>query len=248
MKLNKFFLFAAILIADNSAKAQTDAPFFWGEVFTNHAAGQTRHPYLTVLLADASTPDAIIAATLTDPVGEMAFPWAKVDWQNRNYRMTVLLPDGKKLAFVTDKSKHKPAATEKFPGCMYAPILLGAEVETGYFTEEEVSIDAKSDVPVLDQIAQKCGLIREKYSFFTNDDLSVKLFINHSASFAPALFGQIMDYVVKGQVQIERVVFIKLSNPNDYFYGAISLEMPSIAEMNPPTDIDLGRVLDSEKK
>lgn len=248
MKLNKFFLFVAIFIAANSVNAQTDAPFFWGEVFTKNASGATRHPYLIVLLADDSNPDAIIAATLTDPVGEMAFPWAKVDWENRIYRMTVLLPDGQQLAFVSDKSKHRPAATEKFSGCMYAPIALGVEIEEGYYTEEEINIDTKSEMPVLDQIAQKCGLIRDGSTFFTDDDRSVKLFLNRSGSLTPTVFNQAMAYIGSGNIPIGRIVFIKLSKPNDYFFGAISLEIPAMGEMNPPTDIDLGRVLDAEKK
>ena len=217
-------LISVIMCAFSSVSAQgSDHYYFMGYVYSKNGNNvNVHHPYITVLLSLASEPEQIIAARMSDPRGEFNFDGINIDLK-RDYLFTVLLPNGKKRQY------RCPGGDVKFsPGNINVHLCIGThDISTSYYTKRNIEFDKKtgffSKKPNLfDQIAQNAGLTRNGTDFWRDkDEATMVLFLQRFLP--PDMLTRLVG--VMKPVLITSVTLVELVQPNDYFGGALYIEL-----------------------
>lgn len=206
--------------AQDQAQYQEDTKaYFHCRVYsmTDSGTASERHPYITVLLSRETDPNTVLAAALTNPVGEAIFKGVPIDL-TKPYLFTVLLPNGNKRSF---RSKVWPSEKAgNISSNVHVNICLNETNLVNYYTEQKVEMDRHSKLKFIDMLAMQCGATCEGTTFYI-DDFAFPVFINKGTPLSLERFDKLMR--MAKPILIKNCSLIRLQQPNDYFAGAIDL-------------------------
>ena len=221
--MKKVFFIAAIMCAlFTKVKAQNESTkyYYMGYLYTSAENDQHEfYPYLTVLLSKEAEPDKVIAATMSDPRGEFSFRGVPIDCE-QTYLFAVLMPNGTKRVF-----RCKGGKVSWPSGNLNTNICLdGGYIPSNYYIN---SLSVKDFEGVkkrnfIAHILQQCNVVSEDGNYYRkSDDATMMLFVERTlpADMSKKILGLLDSELVTS------VNLIELSQPNDYFGGALNFNV-----------------------
>lgn len=221
--MKKVFFVAAIMCAlFTKVKAQNESTkyYYMGYLYTSAENDQHEfYPYLTVLLSKEAEPDKVIAATMSDPRGEFSFRGVPIDCE-QTYLFAVLMPNGTKRVF-----RCKGGKVSWPSGNLSTNICLdGGYIPSNYYIN---SLSVKDFEGVkkrnfIAHILQQCNVVSEDGNYYRkSDDATMMLFVERTlpADMSKKILGLLDSELVTS------VNLIELSQPNDYFGGALNFNV-----------------------
>lgn len=228
--MKKLFFIAAImcaLFAKANAQNESTKYFYMGYLYTSAENDQHEfYPYLTVLLSKEAEPDKVIAATMSDPRGEFSFRGVPIDCE-QTYLFAVLMPNGTKRVFRCKGEKVSwPSGNLNTNIC-----LDGGYIPSNYYTN---SLSVKDFEGVkkrnfIAHILQQCNVVSEDGNYYRkSDDATMMLFVERTlpADMSKKILGLLDSELVTS------VNLIELSQPNDYFCGALNFNVVQELQKN----------------
>lgn len=221
--MKKLFFIAAImcaLFAKANAQSESTKYFYMGYLYTSAENDQHEfYPYLTVLLSKEAEPDKVIAATMSDPRGEFSFRGVPIDCE-QTYLFAVLMPNGTKRVF-----RCKGGKVSWPSGNLSTNICLdGGYIPSNYYTNSlsVKDFDGVKKRNFVGHVLQQCNVEAEDGSYYRkSDDATMMLFVERTlpADMSKKILGLLDSELVTS------VNLIELSQPNDYFGGALNFNV-----------------------
>lgn len=238
--MRKSFILASLCALYFNAGAQKDPQYqedtkayFHCRVYsmTDDKQKSIRHPYITVLLSRENDPKTVVAAALTNPIGEAIFKDVPIDL-TRPYLFTVLLPNGNKRVFRSNVWANEKAKTIR--GNLHVNICLNDLTLVDYYSAKNVELDSKSKLKFVEMLAKQCQATCEGTNFYIND-YAYPIFVNNGTPLEQKGFDRLMRIITSTHVKYCSLV--RLKQHNDYFAGAIDLmltigETPTVHQLD----------------